>query len=203
MRERTQPDWLIDLAARTGLESTVERSLRDHPRLELQACSTDAYDRLDFQLTPAGRRGQTIELELKAKLQPLSKGWRDLRPDVDPADLFVLDELALRKILDAGRYAFLLVRDVPQDRWVLWSAGDLLVASRVRHARRLQKSRTPRLKGKLLFDLSEAGFASPSLTGALDALVTTAARLDTWWSDVAPWPRTLATTRHAPTGGAA
>ena len=77
--------------------------------------STTSFDRLDFQLLAPGER--LVEIEVKAKIQPLSEGWRALRHDVAPADLFVLDELALRKIVDAGRYAFLLVRDIPRARW--------------------------------------------------------------------------------------
>src|SRR3954451_16200921 len=153
MRERRSSDWVIDLQGRHGIEAQVEAALERHPRMRLLRTSTASYDRLDFQLL--GPAEHLVELEVKAKHQPLSAGWRRLRPDVNPADLFVLDELALRKIVDAGRYAFLLVRDVPQARWVLWTVGDLLVASRARHAREIDRGSGSRLKGKLLFDLSE------------------------------------------------
>ena len=128
MRERQSSDWVIDLNGRHGIEAQVEHALSIHPTLTLLKASTTSFDRLDFQVLSAGE--QLVQVELKAKRQPLSKGWRDLRPEVRPEDLFVLDELALRKIVDAGRYAFLLVRDVPTARWVLWTVGDLLVASR-------------------------------------------------------------------------
>src|SRR4051812_12941087 len=186
MRERRSSDWVTDLQGRHGIEAQVEAALAGHPTIRLLQSSTTRYDRLDFQLL--GPAEHLIELEVKTKHQPLSAGWRHLRPDVDPADLFVLDELALRKIVDAGRYAFLLVRDIPRARWVLWSAGDLLVASRARHSRQLAKGDTPRLKGKLLFDLAEAGFSSLHLTDALDALNNTVSQLDHWWSDISPWP---------------
>lgn len=186
MRERRSSDWVIDLNGRHGIEAQVELSLERHPELRLLRSSTNSFDKLDFQLL--GPHERLIELEVKAKHQPLSAGWRQLRRDVTPEDLFVLDELALRKIVDAGRYAFLLVRDIPLARWVLWSAGDLVVASRVRHARRLEKSATPRTKGKLLLDLSEAGFIASALSDALETLTTTAERLDLLWSDIAPWP---------------
>src|SRR4051812_13982307 len=155
MRERRTSDWVFDLNGRHGIEAQVEHELSQHPALSLLRASTSSYDCLDFQLL--GPAETLIQLELKAKRQPLSAGWRSLRPDVEPADLFVLDELALRKIVDAGRYAFLLVRDVPQARWVLWTVGDLLVASRARHAREIDRGSGSRLKGKLLFDLSEGG----------------------------------------------
>jgi hypothetical protein len=134
-----------------------------------------------------------VELELKAKNQQLSQGWQQLRPEVREADLFVIDELALRKITDAGRFAFLLVWDAPSRRWALWSSGDLLVASRRRHTRSLD---TPagKTKGKLLFDISEAGCIARDLEGALDALVVMADHLDRWWQDIAPWPSSGAVT---------
>lgn len=187
MRDRLPADWTKDLANRRALEAQVEAALRCRPELELLASSTNAYDRLDFQLR--ARDAQLVELELKAKLQPLSSGWTALRPEVDPADLFVLDELALRKVIDVGRFGFLLVRDLPRGRWALWSAGDLLLSSKVRTSRVLHKSARPVLKGKLLLDLSEAAFVGERLAPTLDALCELTGRLDSWWNDVSPWPR--------------
>jgi hypothetical protein len=186
MRERRSSDWVIDLNGRHGIEAQVEHELVSHEQLSVLRSSTTSFDHLDFQILAPGER--LVELEVKAKRQPLSAGWRDLRPEVDPADLFVLDELALRKIVDAGRYAFLLVRDIPRARWLLWSAGDLLVASRVRHVRQIQKGREPMRKGKLVFNLAEAGMSSYTLPQALDALTDTVAQLEQWWADISPWP---------------
>jgi len=185
MRERRSSDWVVDLAGRHGIEAQVEHAIVAHPKLSLLQSSTASFDRLDFQLLAPGER--LVELEVKAKHQPLSPGWRQLRPDVDAPDLFVLDELALRKILDAGRYAFLVVRDIPAARWCLWSAGDLLVASRVRHTRTIDRT-VSRAKGKLVFNLAEAGHTTRSLPEVLDTLCATTARLESWWSDIAPWP---------------
>jgi hypothetical protein len=185
MRERKPNDWVVDVTERHAVELQVERALLEHYDVELVKASTTSFDHLDFQ-TLVGER--FVELEVKAKRQPLSFGWRQLRPDVDPADLFVLDELALRKLIDAGRYSFLLVRDLPNDRWVLFCVGDLLVASRVRHARRIEKGSKPRMKGKLLFDLREATAQTPTVEAALDVMVDVVERLDHLWSDIAPWP---------------
>ena len=184
MRARQGSDWATDLGGRHDLEHQVRSALSLDPRLGSLCTRTNSFDRLDFGFVVAGRRA---ELELKAKYQPLSYGWRQLRPDVQTSDLFVLDELALRKITDAGRFAFLLVWDAPSRRWCLWSSGDLVVASRSRHARRLD---TPahKTKGKLLFDLSEAGYIGPCLQGAIDAMVGTVGHLDLWWADISPWP---------------
>ncbi len=184
MRPRRPSVWLEDLGGRHELETKVRSALASHRDLVLLLSSTNSLDRLDYQLECFE---QFIELELKAKNQRLSQGWQQLRPEVREADLFVIDELALRKITDAGRFAFLLVWDAPNKRWALWSSGDLLVATRRRHARALD---TPagKTKGKLLFDICEAGHIGTDLEGALDALVVTAGHLDRWWQDIAPWP---------------
>jgi hypothetical protein len=188
MRERRTSDWVVDLNGRHVIEAEVGQALEKQPGLRLLQTSTSAFDRLDFQLLGPGER--LVELEVKAKHQPLSAGWRAIRPDVDPSNLFVIDELALRKILDAGRYTFLLVRDVPRSRWVLWSAGDLVVATRVRCTRRLEKGQLSKMKGKLLFDLTEAGFSSSSLAATVETMADTVTRLDGWWADISPWPAT-------------
>ena len=44
------------------------------------------------------------------------------------------------------------------------------------------------LKGKLLFDLSEAGFSCQTLPAALDAIESTVKRIDSLWTDISPWP---------------
>lgn len=186
MRERRPSDWIVDLTDRHGLEGQVRDALDVHQSFALLQSSTNSFNKLDYQLVGPG--GRLCELELKAKRQPLSPGWRRLRPDVDPADLFVLDELALRKIVDAGRYAFLLVRDLPQDRWCLWSAGHLIVASRVRHGRQLTTTTVSTVKGKLVFDLSEAD-TFKVLSTALDTAAATVRSLETRWTDIAPWPQ--------------
>src|SRR4051812_35880200 len=108
MRPRVPGDWRIDLARRHLVEGQVEDALDSHPELTRLSSSTSAFDRLDFQVLGPGER--LCELELKAKHQRY-QGWA--RPGVSERDLFILDELALRKILDAGRHGFLLVHDQP------------------------------------------------------------------------------------------
>jgi hypothetical protein len=190
MRPRRPSDWVADLGGRHELETEVRSALAARQDLVLLRSSTNSLDRLDYQLEYSE---QFVELELKTKNQRLSQGWQQLRPEVREADLFVMDELALRKITDAGRFAFLLVWDAPNARWALWSSGDLLVASRRRHTRALD---TPagKTKGKLLFDISEAGYICANLDAALDALVAVAAHLESWWQDIAPWPPSGAVT---------
>jgi hypothetical protein len=187
MRDRLPTDWVRDLDGRHDLEAQVEAALRCHGSLRLTTVSTRSFDRLDFQVLAPGER--VVEIELKAKLQPLSAFWKSLRPDVVSDDLFVLDELAMRKIVDAGHLGFLLVRDAPTRRWALWSAGDLLVTSKVRTSRVLRKSSVPVAKGKVILDIAEAAYVGPRLAAALEVLVVMAERVDGWWDDVAPWPK--------------
>jgi hypothetical protein len=183
MRERRADDWRVDLAQRRPLEAAVARALAAHPRLTLLHTSTAAVDRLDYQLL--GPDDRLVELELKAKRQPYV-GWGSLRPDVPEARLFVLDELALRRLLDAGRYAFLLVADQPESRWWVWSAFELIIASKVRTERRLATS--GQMKGKLLLDMADAGAGVGQLTAALDGVAEAVERIDEHWSAITPWP---------------
>jgi hypothetical protein len=193
MRERRSADWDADLEGRHRVERQVKEAVDAHPRLRVIGDWTASFDRLDFQLSCPG--GQPLELEVKAKNQPLSATWRAVRPDVDPRDLFVLDELAMRKLVDAGRRMFMIVRDAPRCCWFLWSAGDLAVASRVRHSRRLQKGTNPMVKGKLLLNLAEAGFRSPDLAEVIDTMAATAVHIERRWHDISPWPTGIVSTR--------
>jgi hypothetical protein len=185
MRDRRASDWAVDLGGRHATEGEVASALLAHDRLLLRQQSTESFHRLDFQL--ADSTGRAIELELKEKKQPLSDGWGLLRPEIESSNLFVLDELSLRKIVDAGHYAFLLVRDVPLDRWCLWSTGDLLVATSVRYVRTMHRGKVCQ-KGKLLLDITEAGAVVQTLEAALDILSRSVNEIDGWWTRGVPWP---------------
>lgn len=110
-----------------------------------------------------------------------------LRPDVEPADLFILDELALRRIVDAGRYAFLLVRDIPGSRRAVWNTAELVLATKVRAGRRLAAG-GKRTKGKLLMDLRSAAALTETVAGALSVVAKLVGTIDRRWGDIAPWP---------------
>jgi hypothetical protein len=184
MRDRRPEDWKTDLAQRHHVEERVGAFLSAHPELLMLKRSTASTDRLDYQLLGPGER--LIEVELKSKRQPY-KGWSKYRPDVPEEDLFILDELALRRIVDAGRYAFLLVRDMPRSRWCLWSTADLVLTSKSRVARTVSRE-VERVKGKLLIDLTEHSIVCGSLSEAVDTLVTAIGHVDRRWDDIAPWP---------------
>jgi hypothetical protein len=182
MRPRVAGDWKVDLARRHVVEGQVEDALDTHQLLTRLGSSTSSLDRLDFQVLGPGDR--LCELELKAKHQRYN-GWS--RPGVAERDLFILDELALRKIIDGGRHAFLLVFDAPNRRWVLWGVMDLVLATKTRIARPLATG-AGKVKGKVLLDLGESPSHHSHLVEALDAMAANIRMIDEHWSSIEPWP---------------
>lgn len=187
MRDRLPGDWRVDLAERHELEAAVRNELAAHPDLALLNCSTASTERLDYQLAGPGAR--LLEVELKAKRQ-CYRGWGRYRPDVAERDLLILDELALRKLVDAGRYAFLLVRDVPGSRWAVWTMHDLVLTPKTRVTRRLALG-TGAVKGKLLLSMAEDAHLFGSAAAAIDFIADTMRVIDQRWQDIAPWPSPL------------
>ena len=194
MRERRPGDWKVDLARRHPLENLMEAAIDRHPAFHRLASSTDSMDRLDFQLV--GPRERLCELELKAKHQRYN-GWSQYGAGTREADLFILDELALRKILGAGRYAFLVVNDQPSRRWVIWSVMDLVLASKQRANRRLAIG-SGQTKAKLLLDNSDSPHHCDSIDAALDIVARLLDTIDSHWASIDGWP----TNRLVPTIGA-
>ena len=184
MRERRPGDWKIDLARRHPLENFVENAIDDHPSLQRLSSSTTSLERLDFQVLAPGER--LCEIELKAKHQPY-RAWADLRPGTLQRDLFIVDELTLRKMITAGRYAFLLVNDQPENRWLVWSTMELVLATKVRVNRRLATG-TDRLKAKVLLDVTETPHHHDTLRSALSAISTSVKVIDEAWSSISGWP---------------
>jgi hypothetical protein len=183
MRERRPADRVTDLAGRHTLETTVARALADSATLPLTRAATASYTELDY--TALGPGGRTVAIELKAKLQPY-RGWDRHAPTIPAHDLFILDELALRKLIDAGRYAFLIVWDQPIGRWCVWSSLDLVLATKIRVARPL--AGTGMVKAKVLLDLDAAAHTCTDLPAVIDAITDDVETCDTWWTSIAPWP---------------
>jgi hypothetical protein len=186
MRDRYPADWCVDLGERHSLEEAVGNAIDQSAGLTRLTTSTASMNRLDFQiLLPGDCLGQ---LELKAKRQNY-RNWPAIGPGVPESDVFILDELALRKIVDAGRYSFLLVKDFPAKRWCLWSTWELILARKVRVTRRLATT-TPTVKGKLLIDLGSAPAQCTTVEAILHDLRKLAAEIDRQWNDIRPWPWT-------------
>ena len=184
MRDRLPADWQVDLRERHELEARVRNELAAHPHLTLLNCSTSSTERLDFQLAGPGAR--LLEIELKAKCQ-VYRGWERYRPEVAERDLLILDELALRKLVDAGRYSFLLVRDLPADRWAVWSIHDLVMTPKVRVTRRLSVG-SGAVKGKVMISFAEDAHLFPQAADAIEFIVEMLPKIDHRWQDIAPWP---------------
>ncbi len=183
MRERRPSDWVTDLTSRHTLERDVETALREASTLRLVHVATESLTDLDFVTIGPGHR--VAPIEVKAKLQPY-RGWAELAPAIDPTDVFILDELALRKIVEAGRYAFLIVWDQPGDRWAVWSSLDLVLATKIRVARPVGRSGA--VKAKVLLDLDEAAHTCTDLTAVIDAITEHLETCDTSWASISPWP---------------
>ena len=184
MRDRLPGDWVTDLAGRHRLEDDMARALASHPELILARRATHALDALDFTVLGPGER--LAQVELKAKHQPY-RGWAQLRPELAERDLFILDELALRKIVDAGRYAHLVVTDLPTGRWCVWSTADLVLASKVCTVRALATG-AGRLKAKVLVDFREAAVVVDSPAAAAAVVADSLGHCDRLWGAIEPWP---------------
>lgn len=100
---------------------------------------TDSTTRLDFHWLPGD-----VWLDVKEKRQPLTERWW-LIQETPPEELFVLDELSVRKGLVHHPDAYYLLRDVPRDRLYLASITELAMVERVRRNRAG--------KGKWILDL--------------------------------------------------
>lgn len=182
MRDRVEADWLHDLSARHALEERVARTLGEHPSINLDEVATDSFVDLDYRTSIDGT---PVPIELKSKWQRYV-GWDRHAPAIPEADLLILDELALRKLIDAGRHAHLLVMDKPGKRWVVFGVPELLLADKVRVTRVIRRQ-TTRQKAKVLVDLTY-GLRADRLGKALDLVVDRLASFDQRWNAIEPWP---------------
>jgi hypothetical protein len=192
MRDRLPQDWKVDLAQRHSLEARVRNEIAAHPDLTLLRCSTSSTDRLDYQVVGPGDR--LLEIEVKAKRQSY-RGWAKYRPGVEERDLFILDELALRKLVEAGRYGFLLVNDMPGSRWAVWSNPDLVLTPKARVSRQLMVGGGV-VKGKVLISFSEDAHRFDELVHAIDFIAESSLLVDARWTDIAPWPTPTRASAH-------
>ena len=208
MRARLPADWDRDLAGRHGIEHDVARSIAGHAGFRLVANNTASMTEPDY--TVVDDRGRTLAVELKTRRQTPGPSWRTARPDTDPQDLFVLDELTVRKLVPHAPHAYLLVADLagPCTRWIVFSIGDLIVIDRTRISRPLNTGRTgrPSEKGKWLIDLSDAPAIEDTLDGLLDQMSLLTRTVDVCWPHIGLWPTTPSRTnpnRTPPPGVAA
>ncbi len=186
MRARERCDWTQDLNERHTIEREVERALQRHDTVVSVRARTASKDDLDFVVTDRRRRELTIEL--KTKRQLYGSDWSQLTPDVARHDLFVLDELTVRKMAECAPHSYLLIRDlVWTGRWVVMSFGDLLTCDRVQMSRQLLGSHS---KGKWLISMKDAPIIEETISDALDQLnlLTLTVEALGCWRSVSAWP---------------
>ena len=185
MRPRVARDWVTDLAGRRDLETRFGTALSHAPGVSLVEDNTTGFDELDYTVTVRGIG--VAGVELKAKWQHYSSGWARRCPQVAERDLFILDELALRKIIATGRHGYLAIYDHPSTRWLIFGTTDLVLAPKTRVARPLQGNR-PTTKGKVLIGLTDGHHAGTTTATAIEALTAIMSATERRWSQVEPWP---------------
>lgn len=84
----------------------------------------DSPTRLDYWIPG-------IYLDVKEKRQRLTERWH-LLDNVDEPDLFVIDELSIRKALEHYPAAYFVLRDLPGNRVFLASIVEMVCARRAR-----------------------------------------------------------------------
>ena len=102
----------------------------------------ESTDRLDWWVPG-------FYLDVKEKKQKLNPRWH-LLPGVDEVDLFVIDELSVRKAQEHFPHAYFLLRDVPADRIFLARIDEVTGAERIRVNR---TGSTGHKKGKWIMSL--------------------------------------------------
>ena len=156
-RMRRPADWQRDLARARRAERELMEVLREDGRLQNLSDHTAEFDRLDISFRYLGIG--PVQVDLKEKLRPTSRGLAGMWPEVKPADLFVLDETVYRRIVWHGGGGYLIVHDHPHERWAIFGPWELTLGPRLRYRRRERKA-TEFFKGKLLLDLTTAGSLS-------------------------------------------
>lgn len=121
-----------DFQAARAFEEEVGRHLGPNVVARLDS-TTD----LDFWLPE-------VFIECKEKRQRLTERWR-LLDGVDEKDLFILDELSLRKAIEKGPSVYFVLRDLPENRMFLARVDEVACSS---FARRNRVG-----KGKLILNL--------------------------------------------------
>ncbi len=119
---------------------------------------SDSFNRLDFGFGDRAAKRYFV-FDAKEKRQPYAvSNWQTTIPE---AHLFILDDLACRKILLYAPNAGLLVRDTPQQRYIFFSVVDLFLMPKSRVNRAIHRTQAEQ-KGKWLIDLRN-GYTLPRL----------------------------------------
>ncbi len=131
---------------------SLQQEVRDY--LTRQGASfsdnTESFKDLDF--TISGKGETVFRLEVKEKRKPYSAShWLTKIPE---ADLFILDDLTVRKCINYAPRCGVLVRDTARSRYCFFSVVDLAMMPRERVNRTINNRRKA-LKGKWLINLND------------------------------------------------
>ena len=179
---RRKEHWETDTEGRKGFEKETRRALRSDGEFEILD-STDSFDEIDFEL---GCRGRRLFLEVKEKRQRYRDAWVEMG-GIAEEDLFILDELAARKILLRSPRAYLLVNDRMTERICVFGALELLTLPKVRVNRSIN-SAVATFKGKWLIDLRHGEMAE-SLEEAFSFMKRRSSSEDELWGSLACFGR--------------
>lgn len=175
---RQPAHWETDTAGRRAFERKVRRALDEDGEFVLLD-STDSFDEIDFEL---GCRGRRIFLEVKEKKQRYREAWVQAA-GLTEIDLFILDELAARKLVLRSPRAYLLINDVPGERFAVTGALDLITMPKSRVNRSIDGG-VATFKGKWLIDLRNTE-AFGDLAGAVAYLKRRSVGEDEYWKALA------------------
>ncbi|MGH2819868.1 MAG: hypothetical protein ACRDJ5_04355 [Actinomycetota bacterium] len=160
-RARRAEDWARDLSLARAGESRLAQILRADARLDGVEDHTGDYERLDFSFR---YRGLEVRLDLKEKRQPYSARYRQMWPEVEAPNLFIVDETVFRRVVWQGGGGYLVVHDLPERRWLFFGPWELTLGPRRRYRRWGRRAGPSFSKGKLLLDLGAAAHEASSFT---------------------------------------
>jgi len=115
-----------------------------------------SYKRLDFTIYDKHDQ-PSFHLDVKEKRQKYNlKNWPEFAPE---PDLFVLDDLTVRKCLAHAPQSGILIRDNLREKYIFFSVVDLALMPRLRVNRPINRNQ-PDVKGKWLINLKNGKSAS-------------------------------------------
>ncbi len=144
-----------------------EQDIKSHlvDRREPFLDNTSSLTALDFALTR-----HNIQIDAKEKRQPFAMThWKDA--SMPQEFLFIVDDLAIRKLLLHAPYSFTLIRDssVSPSSFYVFSLVDFLCIPKLRVRRKIRRN-VPTVKGKWLIDLRDAA-SFDTLSDSIDYII--------------------------------
>jgi hypothetical protein len=175
---RQPAHWAVDTAGRRRFEQKVRKAFDSDGEFVLLD-STDSFDEIDFEL---GCRGRRMFVEVKQKKQRYREAWVEAS-GIDESNLFILDELAARKIIRRCPRSYLLIHDELQSRFSVAGALELITMPKRRINRSIDAA-VSTYKGKWLMDLTH-GEVTDSLDEAVAYLKRRSVSEDEYWGSLA------------------